>query len=85
MRLLVTGGAGFIGSHLVEGLVAAGHDVCILDNFITGKMSNLFGFHGRWNLKVFRVHVRRIPASPIRKLRRMDGVCHLAAVTDVQE
>lgn len=40
-RVLVTGGAGFIGSHLVDLLLASGHDVSVLDNFSTGKKSNL--------------------------------------------
>ncbi len=44
MRILVTGGAGFIGSNLVERLVRLGHDVRILDNFSTGHRSNLLGF-----------------------------------------
>ena len=85
MRLLVTGGAGFIGSHLVEKLVAAGHDVCVMDNFTTGRMGNLSGVLGSKNLKILRADVRRIPDSLIRKLKRIDRVCHLAAVTDVQE
>ncbi|TMA71693.1 MAG: SDR family oxidoreductase [Deltaproteobacteria bacterium] len=41
MRILVTGGAGFIGSHLCERLVAAGHDVICLDNFFTGSKENV--------------------------------------------
>ncbi len=41
MRILVTGGAGFIGSHLCEKLVAGGHKVTAIDNFSTGKASNL--------------------------------------------
>jgi UDP-glucose 4-epimerase len=85
MRLLVTGGAGFIGSHLVEELVGAGHDLFVLDNFTTGKMSNLSAVLGSRNLRIIRADVRRIPSSLIRKLKRIDGVCHLVAVTDVQE
>ena len=41
MRILVTGGAGFIGSHVVDAYVAAGHEVAILDNFSTGNEANL--------------------------------------------
>src|SRR5688572_11894998 len=40
MKVLVTGGAGFIGSHLVEGLVEAGHRVRVLDNLIAGRRAN---------------------------------------------
>jgi UDP-glucuronate decarboxylase len=42
MRILVTGGAGFIGSHLCERLLAEGHDVVCLDNFFTGRRENVF-------------------------------------------
>jgi UDP-glucose 4-epimerase len=41
MRFLVTGGGGFIGSHLVDRIIAEGHDVVVLDNFASGKKSNL--------------------------------------------
>ena len=42
MRILVTGGAGFIGSHLCERLISDGHDVICLDNFFTGRRENVF-------------------------------------------
>jgi len=41
MRILITGGAGFIGSHLCERLLAEGHDITVIDNFSTGRASNL--------------------------------------------
>ncbi len=42
MRILITGGAGFIGSHLCERLLREGHDVICLDNFFTGRRENIF-------------------------------------------
>lgn len=78
MRALVTGGAGFIGSHLVERLLEAGHDVIALDNFFTGCKENLAGCrdHPRFELirhdvvepillEVDRVYNLACPASPV--------------------
>jgi len=61
MRILVTGGAGFIGSHLVGRLIAADHEVLVLDNFSTGRMRNLSSVLGSRNLKLARSDIRRIP------------------------
>ena len=44
MRSLVTGGTGFIGSHLCEFLLARGHEVVCMDNLLTGAMDNIAGF-----------------------------------------
>ena len=47
MKALVTGGAGFIGSHLTEALLDQGHDVLILDNLSTGSIDNIAHLKGR--------------------------------------
>ena len=46
MRYLITGGAGFIGSHLAERLLAAGHQVLVLDDLSTGRFDNVARFEG---------------------------------------
>ena len=56
MRALVTGGAGFIGSHIVEELLLRGHSVRVLDNFSTGNHKNLESFHG--NLEILEGDLR---------------------------
>lgn len=53
-RILVTGGAGFIGSHLCERLVNEGNDVICLDNFYTGSKENVWHLIGRPNFEIVR-------------------------------
>ncbi len=53
-RILVTGGAGFLGSHLCERLVDAGHDVICLDNFFTSQKSNVTHLLGKPNFELLR-------------------------------
>ena len=53
-RILVTGGAGFIGSHLCERLVTEGHDVICLDNFYSGSKENVWHLIGRPNFELVR-------------------------------
>lgn len=80
MKAVVTGGAGFIGSHLVDALLNSGHEVIVLDNFSTGRLENLehvknrvriqecdLSFTGDWALN----------------LKGVDWVFHLAALADI--
>ncbi len=54
MRILVTGGAGFLGSHLCDRLLRDGHDVICLDNFFTGRKANINHLHGRPDFELVR-------------------------------
>ncbi len=53
-RVLVTGGAGFLGSHLCEQLVAMGHDVLCVDNYFTGSKDNIAGLLDRSHFEALR-------------------------------
>ncbi len=72
MRILVTGGAGFIGSHLVDRLMTEGHEVICLDNFYTGRKHNLL----KWIGNPYFEMVRHDITEPIRL--EVDQVYHLA-------
>jgi UDP-glucose 4-epimerase len=92
MRVLVTGGAGFLGSHLVERLVGLGHHVTVFDNFSTGHRGNLAGavaqvVDGRTPglLSVVDGDVRNASSVDLAcRLAQPDTVYHLAAQIDVR-
>jgi len=79
VKVLVTGGAGFIGSHSVEALCRHGHEVAVLDNFSTGARSNLAGTPQvvieTGDIRDFDGLVARLRANPV------DAILHLAALT----
>jgi len=81
MNVLVTGGAGFIGSHTVEALLAAGAWVTVLDNFSNGKRSNLPDAHER--LRVVEGDIRE-PEAVRTAIAGASHVLHLAAQVSVQ-
>lgn len=72
MRILVTGGAGFIGSHLIDRLMADNHDVICLDNFYTGRKENVQHWLQKPNFEIIRHDV----TEPIRL--EIDQIYHLA-------
>lgn len=83
MRVLITGGAGFIGSHLAEELLQKGHEVCILDNLSTGRLENIFSF--RENPKFELVIGTILDNYLVDKLaERSDIILHLAAAVGVE-
>ncbi len=80
MKILVTGGAGFIGSHVADALIEAGHQVHVLDNFSTGRMENV---PAKAVLHKMDVRSEEIPALFARE--RFDVLAHLAAQMDVRK
>ncbi len=81
MRILVTGGAGYIGSHLVDSLCDAGHEVRVLDNLTTGRVANLNGRLGE-----IRFVNGSILDAPLveREVESVEMVFHLAAAVGVR-
>ncbi|KAK7336991.1 hypothetical protein VNO77_17547 [Canavalia gladiata] len=72
LRVVVTGGAGFVGSHLVDKLIARGNDVIVVDNFFTGRKDNLVHLFGNPRFELIRHDV----VQPI--LLEVDQIYHLA-------
>ncbi len=75
MRILVTGGAGFIGSHLCERFLADGHRVVCLDNFLTGSESNIAPLRGRPEFSFIEHNI----ANPIEIDGAIDYILHFAS------
>lgn len=82
MKYVVTGGAGFIGSHLIRSLLEEGHTVTAIDNLNTGKMDNLNPFLGKIDFVKGDIRDFELLKS---KFRDIDGVFHEAALASVQE
>jgi UDP-glucose 4-epimerase len=82
MKVLVTGGAGFIGSHVVDGLIEAGHRVAIVDNLWEhggGKLENL-----NPNAAFYKLDIRDAALSEVFEKERPEVICHLAAQHSVK-
>ena len=82
MRILVTGGAGFIGSHLCERLILDGHSVIAIDNFSTGRRQNLTELTNSVNFKFIEGTVLDLPMLS-KLMPEVDYVFHLAAAVGV--
>jgi len=81
VRAVVTGGSGFIGSHLVTLLLAEGHEVRVVDNYATGRPENLAHLGVPAGLQVFRADVAADDLTPA--FEGADWVFHLAALADI--
>lgn len=83
MKILITGGAGFIGSHLADRLIADGHDVTVIDNLSTGRYSNVAHLedHERFHLIIDTVLNEKLMEELIRET---DRVYHMASAVGVR-
>jgi UDP-glucose 4-epimerase len=82
MKCIVTGGAGFIGSHLTERLLAEGHSVTVIDNFVTGRPQNLAAFRDSPKFKLLTADISDAQAITT-AFANVDWVFHLAALADI--
>jgi len=78
LKVFVTGGAGFIGSHLIDRLMAEGHRVTVYDNFSSGKESFIEQHYGNPRFKLVKGELLE-PALVTKSVAGHDLVCHLAA------
>jgi len=80
VKILVTGGAGFIGSNLADSFIREGHQVTLVDNLSTGLESNV-----NKKAKFFRVDIRSVVMDKIFERTKPDVLCHHAAQIDVRK
>jgi len=80
MKSLVTGGAGFIGSHLADRLIGDGHQVVVIDNLSTGKRENL-----NPKAKFYKIDICSSRISQIFRKEKPEIVFHYAAQIDVRK
>src|SRR5208282_2745935 len=81
--ILVTGGAGFIGAHLVERLLADGKTVVVVDDLSTGNLENLHAVAGHPRLRVVQSKISACPDLP-RLASQAESIYHLAAAVGVE-
>ena len=81
-KTIVTGGAGFIGSHITERLLGDGHEVTVLDNFSTGRQENLLHLTEFENLNVVHADIS-VQEEITEYFEKVDWVFHIAALADI--
>jgi UDP-glucose 4-epimerase len=82
MKALVTGGAGFIGSHLSELLLSKGHEVVVVDNLTSGRVNNLTAIKDKPGFTFVQADIRDVPALQPAFVG-VDWVFHLAGLADI--
>jgi UDP-glucose 4-epimerase len=80
MKIIITGGAGFIGSHLAEFLINKGHNIIIIDNLSTGRLSNIKAFKNK--VKFIKADISKL-GKWTENFKNARVVFHLAALADI--
>ena len=81
LKSVITGGAGFIGSNLTDHLVRIGHKVVVLDNFVSGKKSNL-SHHKKKDVKIIKLDISK-SKNLCKYFKGADYIFHLAALAEI--
>ncbi len=83
MKILITGGAGFVGSHLADKLIAEGHDITVIDDLSTGRYSNVAHLEGTEH---FRLIIDTVLNESLMEelIRDTDRVYHMASAVGVK-
>src|SRR4051794_2805134 len=83
MKILITGGAGFVGSHLADRLINEGHEITVIDDLSTGRYSNVEHLEGNPN---FRLIIDTVLDTAIMEdlIRETDRVYHMASAVGVR-
>ena len=83
MKILITGGAGFVGSHLADKLIGQGHDITVIDDLSTGRYSNVEHLEGH---ERFRLIIDTVLNAPLMEelIRESDRVFHMASAVGVR-
>lgn len=85
MKVLVAGGAGFIGSHLVDALLTQGHQVVCIDNYFIGTKANIAHLADHQNFKLYEQNLCDLESlSKVFEAEKFDSVFHMAANSDIQ-
>lgn len=82
LKVLITGGAGFIGSHLVDHCLKIGYETSVLDNFYSGKIENIKQHLNNKKFHLIKGDVRN-PEDIKKALKDIDAICHLAAIVNI--
>jgi len=82
LKVLITGGSGFIGSHLIDSFLKVGYETVVFDNFSSGKIENIRQYMSNKSFQLIKGDVRN-PEDVEEAVKGVDAVYHLAAIVNI--